>query len=388
MRLFFIIENNEPHASGGGYYAPLKFAEFLALKSHFVYVYSVNDLGLVRSLPNLKVYFRPKISRKNRYSRKADKTISDFHDIFVIRRLIKGFNPDWSFGVLKESAIKASRYGKEFGIFVANFVYECPPMARNIIGAERFEKEYRGYTKELWEKTREAYLASDILFPNSELTGAFNSEWLDRKPVSEPIYPGVDTDQMPYVEPDRETTAGQRKVLYVGRLEWNKNVDLLIRAFRELRTPARLDICGDGPERERLTAMVGDDDRIALHGFISDEALWAHYSSWDFVVFPSVFEGFGMPPMQALYFGKPCIVSDIPVFRSTYGDYLEYVPPNDLVALTEAMEMLFSNMEYRLRRGREGRSFILSNFSWSLSAQKIEKALLQYMGTVPSRIDG
>jgi len=384
LKLFFIVDNNQPHASGGGYYAPFKFAEFLAKRGHEVSIYAVSDFGWAKSTDHLTIIYRPSIARKDRIRRKLDKFLSGLCDYVLLRSKIWKMRPDWILGVLTDSAIKASRIGREFNIPVANFVYECPPWIESWVGSKRFKEGFVGYTKRLWTNTREAYLYSDVLFPNSELSRTYNQQWLDGKIVAEPIFPGIDPDQMPYeAHENHRNESGTYQLLYVGRLAQNKNVDLLIQSVLKLRTPAILHICGEGPDNKRLQEIAGESSAILFHGYVSDADLWSRFRTCDLVLFPSSFEGFGMPPMQALYFGKPCLVADIPIFRSLYGNYLEYFTPGHVEGLSGSIERLLSDPAYRYRRGQAGRVFVLQRFSWSSSAERIEKILLSHTRPLP-----
>ena len=376
MRLLFVIENDQPHASGGGYYAPFKFAEFLARRGHDVIVYAAHDMGWVAAGSGLRVIYRPSLPRSNRPLRKVDKAVASISRRVLLARAARAHRPEWVIGVFKESAIAAVAVGRRVGARVANFVYECPPWLREMAGEEAYTREYRGDTRDLWERTRRAYLESDLLFPNSELSRQWNSRWLGGREVAEPIHPGIDTTLMPAGDPDAAPPDRQtRQVLYVGRLAPLKNVDRLIAACLRLDPPPELHICGEGPERGRLVALAAGHRSVIFHGFISDADLWERYREADLVVSPSSFEGFGMPPMQALYFGKPCLVSDIPIFRSVYGNHLEYVPPGDVDALAAAVRGLLADPDYRRARGAAGRRFVLERFTWQESARRIEAAL-------------
>jgi glycosyltransferase involved in cell wall biosynthesis len=385
VKLLFVIENDQPHASGGGYYAPFKFAEFLARRGHVVEVYAVHDLGWVAPAPGLRVRYRPSIPRRNRFLRKMDKMLAAACDRTLLEPRTRALRPDWILGVFKESAIKAVALGRRHGARVANFVYECPPWLEETAGGPLPEPDDGGYTRDLWERTRRAYVDSDILFPNSELARSWNARWVGRE-VAEPIYPGIDAAQMPIAPVSGPAAgAGPRRILYVGRLAPAKNVDLLIRAHQALDHPgAELHICGEGPEEGRLRSLAGGRPDVVFHGFVGERDLWALYRGADLVVCPSSFEGFGMPPMQALYFGKPCLVSDIPIFRSVYGDHVEYFPRHDLAGLTAALRRLLADAPYRARRGRDGRAFVLDRFTWSGAAAGIEAALLAHEGRVPA----
>ena len=377
MKLLFVIENDQPHASGGGYYAPFKFAEFLARRGHEVLLYAVHDLGWIVPASGLRVVYRPSVPRAGRFLRKADKLLASACDRLILERLGRRFEPDWVLGVLKEPAIKATALARRIGARAANFVYECPPWLREMAGDEAYRREYVGYTRDLWERTRRAYLDSDLLFPNSELARQWNARWLDGKEVAAPIHPGIDPEQMPMSDEEgAPRRPGPPRVLYVGRLAPGKNVHDLVAACLRLQPAPELHVCGEGPELKRLRAAASGSPAVHFHGFVSEQALWSHYRDADLVVCPSSFEGFGMPPMQALYFRRPCLVSDIPIFRSVYGDTLEYFPLGDVEALTASLRRLLADEPYRHRRGRHGREFVLRQFTWAEGARRIEAALL------------
>ena len=98
-----------------------------------------------------------------------------------------------------------------------------------------------------------------------------------------------------------------------------------------------------------------------------------------FMVFPSSFEGFGMPPGEALMLEKPCICSNIPVLKEIYGDYVEYFREHDINQLAKKMKYLIENPAYRKKRGREGRRFVLQTYDWGSSARRFIKILRHYV---------
>ena len=373
MKLFFIVDNNAPHASGGGYYAIFKFAEFLAQRGHDVSIYAVHDLGWVKNSAHLNVYYRPSIRRDNRFLRKLDKWLEIACDHFLLPRVAKKIQPDWIIGVLKESAIKAVALGDACQRPVANFIYECPPWLREIFGEETYQASNNGFTRELWSQTKEAYLASDILFPNSRLSQQYNQEWLGSNNISVPIYPGIDESQMPFEGP-RESDS-DRSVLFVGRLAPEKNIHHLIEAWRQLPKDVVLHIAGSGPLLNELQASAADLPNVMIHGYVSDDRLWALFRSVNMLVCPTQFEGFGMPPMQALYFQKPCLVSDLPIFRSIYGDHVDYFPIGNIEALANGVLRILNDSEYAQAQGESGRKFVLKNFTWQIAAKAIEQQL-------------
>ncbi len=375
MRLAFIIENLMPHESGGGYYAIFRFAEYLAKRGHDVLVYAIHDLGWVSPTENMKIIYRPSIPRQNRIYRKLDKFIERVTDQTHLKIILQKFRPDWILGVLRESAIKACKMGKIINVPVAQFVYECPLWLEEV-GGDRFRSKYHGYFKSSWENTRKAYLESQVLFPNSELAGDYMSKWLAGKEIAEPIFPGIDLDDHDHVRNSPAVTVPI--FLYVGRLAPLKNVDLLIRATKKIKQNIECHICGTGPEEQSLKELAGGSKNIVFHGFVSDEKLWELMNSCRALVYPTSFEGFGMPPMQAFFFGKPCIASDIPILRSIYGNHIDYFPHLDESKLIELIEKMIADPAYCEKRGSAGRKYIEDKFTWQKAAERIEANLLSF----------
>lgn len=380
LKLFFIVDNDEPHSGAGGFYAIFKFAEFLAQRGHTIHIASVHDLGWVKPRPNLKLSFRPSLSRKKSLIAKLDRFISMLHNRWWLPFSVKQFQPDWIVGVLTYSAIDAEKIGQKNQIPVANFIYECPPWLQEIWGSKYIIENANPTIIKVWEKTRNAYLGSRVLFPNSGLSRQYNSKWLNGREVAEPIHPGIDPDQMPFMPPANEPIildSQRAHLLFVGRLVENKKVHDLIAAFHRLESNAELHICGTGPELERLKTLAYGSKRIQFHGYVPDTVLWSLFRQCTLLVYPTAFEGFGMPPMQALYFAKPCIASDLDIFRSIFGDHLEYFTIGAIAELTTSIDRLLRDPEYCRVRGEAGRQFILENFTWDIAAQRIEQNLLE-----------
>lgn len=99
-----------------------------------------------------------------------------------------------------------------------------------------------------------------------------------------------------------------RKFGAIGRFDAQKGFDVVIEAFRKCRAPGlSLQIVGDGPERARLVALAGDDDRIAFLPFAADPA--EAMARMDAVVMPSRWEPYGLVALEARAAGRPLLVS-------------------------------------------------------------------------------
>jgi len=122
-------------------------------------------------------------------------------------------------------------------------------------------------------------------------------------------------------------------LLFVGALEPRKDPLMLARAYGRARArglDADLVFAGSGRLRPEGPGVV----RL---GAIGDSALDPLYRQARALVMPSLLEGFGLPPLEALVRGTPVVVSDLPVFRETLGDAATFVPPGDEAAWADAL---------------------------------------------------
>jgi glycosyltransferase involved in cell wall biosynthesis len=103
------------------------------------------------------------------------------------------------------------------------------------------------------------------------------------------------------------------RLVYVGRISREKNLEVLITAFRkgiETGQDWRLFVIGDGPFRREMETVLTPLGRAHFTGFLSGEALKAAYANSDLLVFPSLTDTFGNSVLEALASGIPCVVSD------------------------------------------------------------------------------
>jgi alpha-1,3-rhamnosyl/mannosyltransferase len=175
----------------------------------------------------------------------------------------------------------------------------------------------------------------DQIFVNSRFTGGEVVEQLgvpqERVRVA---HPGID----PVFRPDGEAAdLGGPYVLAVGTLEPRKNLPALVRAFALLRArhpELQLALAGlEGWEERPLEA-----DGVRLLGFVSDEELARLYRGAAAFAYPSRFEGFGMPVVEALASGTPAVVSSHPSLDEASGNAALRVDPDDTDAFADALQ--------------------------------------------------
>ena len=161
------------------------------------------------------------------------------------------------------------------------------------------------------------------------------------------VYPGVTPGFQPVRNPEalREirTRLGlpERFILYLGTIEPRKNLSTLVDAFAQMkRRDVGLVVAGktgwlSQPLFEKVSAL-GMGHLIVFPGFVADEDLPALYSAADAFVFPSIYEGFGLPVLEAMACGAPVICSSSSSLPEVAGNAAILLPPRDIRAWTGA----------------------------------------------------
>lgn len=179
-----------------------------------------------------------------------------------------------------------------------------------------------------------------------------------------------------YDEPDlKESVAGGEFLLAVSSLNPNKNFKLLTDALGELsdRAPNCV-IVGQAGQRHFVQAKI-DSAKIKTVGYVSDEELCALYRQAACLVFPSFYEGFGLPPLEAMTLGCPVIVSQTSSMPEVGGDAVVYCDPNDSSSLVSAIKEVFSSEESRKMLSEKGR-LRAQKFTWKNCCDSLLNAVL------------
>ncbi len=193
-----------------------------------------------------------------------------------------------------------------------------------------------------------------------------------------PLGPGSVAGAQPTAPP---FGAPRHYVLHVGTLEPRKNLPMLLEAWRILRdrgvktgtTIPDLILCGRlGWKTEEIQPQIeaGEAEGWLVHyGYLPDEEVAALYRDAQWVVLPSIYEGFGLPAVEAMAAGKPLLCSDIPVLREVAGDAAAYVSPHDSEAWADALTELLEDAGRRDELGRNGRDRS-ARFDWRKAAEQ------------------
>ncbi len=175
-----------------------------------------------------------------------------------------------------------------------------------------------------------------------------------------------------------------RYALHVGTIEPRKNVGALLAAWRLLRArhppapaPPPLVLCGGwgwGAETVRGEIAAAEREGWAVHlGYVGPAALAALYARAELVVFPSFYEGFGLPALEAMRAGAPLLASDLQVLREVAGDAARFAPPDRADLWAERIAEILASPELRAElaaRGRERAAL----FDWDRAAGETARA--------------
>jgi glycosyltransferase involved in cell wall biosynthesis len=167
--------------------------------------------------------------------------------------------------------------------------------------------------------------------------------------------------------------------LYVGSLEPRKNLGCLLKAWDEAAFKDwKLVIVGDRNQIFESVSLKMDSPRVLFMGRLGNWDLLSLYRTAHAFVSPSVYEGFGLPPVEAMACGCPCVVSDIPPHREVCDSAPMYVPAHSFKNWVDALrEAADWSPDERQRRKQLGLR-IAREYSWTKSAEETLAILNSY----------
>ncbi|HYI93209.1 MAG TPA: glycosyltransferase family 1 protein [Bryobacteraceae bacterium] len=208
------------------------------------------------------------------------------------------------------------------------------------------------------ERLRLVYSAPDPNFLNFRSQPAVRERLLERFQI-----------QYPYI-------------LYAGRIRPHKNIPRLIEAFNVVRgqleshpelKDLRLLIIGDeisrNPEVRRAVAQTRSEQVVRFLGFVPFETLREFYSAASAFAFPSLYEGFGLPPLEAMATGIPVVTSSVSSLPEVVGDAAMVVNPENVFDIARGLYEVLVDKELRAKLIAAGYEQV-RQFNWSRTAQQ------------------
>lgn len=163
-------------------------------------------------------------------------------------------------------------------------------------------------------------------------------------------------------------------ILFVGTLQPRKNIVRLVEAFSLIKSNLQLVIIGrKGWQYEEILASpekFGVSDSVLFLENVTDEELPAFYENAELFVLPSLYEGFGLPILEAMRYGCPVLTSNVSSLPEAGGDTAIYFDPESVLDIAEKIEKVLSDESLRAKMKREGLEQV-KKFSWEKSAKQV-----------------
>ena len=228
----------------------------------------------------------------------------------------------------------------------------------------KFRYTYKYLIPAIIKRSRHVFSVSD--FSKNEIINFYG---INNNKVSV-IYNSVNDK----FKPLRKKHTKHDYILAVSSLHYQKNFHSLIKAFNLQNGDIKLYLVGSFNKNFANTALIKEiksNKNIIFLGRVGDEELIRLYSNAKYFVFPSLYEGFGIPPLEAQACGCPVICSNAASLPEVGGkDSVLYIDPYDINDIKEKMELLINNSELQDKLRTKGFENI-KRFSWERSAKKM-----------------
>jgi glycosyltransferase involved in cell wall biosynthesis len=198
------------------------------------------------------------------------------------------------------------------------------------------------------------------------------------------IYNGI--DERFHVQPPEDEMVRVREryqlqgdfVLYVGNVKPHKNLERLLDAFHLVRQDGleHLKLVVIGDEISKYTELRRAVHRLNLHkhvrflGFMPDAMLAVLYRLAAVFVFPSLYEGFGLPPLEAMASGTPVVTSNVSSLPEVVGNAAVLVDPTDAASIADGLRQVLTNPSLAAALAERGLARA-AEFSWERSVRQI-----------------
>ena len=168
-----------------------------------------------------------------------------------------------------------------------------------------------------------------------------------------------------------EKVINEKYLLTVSSFDPRKNLDNLVKAFKKINEDIKLVIVGSNSANFASHKELLDKN-IIIKAHVSDSELGSLLNYAEAFIYLSFYEGFGLPPLEAMCMGCPVIVSDIPAHREVCGNAALYADPHDVDDIKSKIRLVLKNDKFKKELITAGKSNI-QRFDWFNSAQKVLK---------------
>ena len=199
--------------------------------------------------------------------------------------------------------------------------------------------------------------------------------------------PSLTDDTVPFSSLQEKYALRRPYLLYVGTIEPRKNLVRLLEAFQQLKSEHgiahQLVLAGGNGwangEIYQTARSLPCRDQIIFTGYVSSAEKNTLYANASAFVFPSIYEGFGIPPLEAMHFGCPVICADAASLPEVVGEAAELVDPLDVASIRQGIWRVLSSTEHAQHLVRLGREQV-QKFTWDASARRLTELCHQVLG--------
>lgn len=174
-------------------------------------------------------------------------------------------------------------------------------------------------------------------------------------------------EEIEILEKIKNLTNGKKYFFSLGTLTKHKNLKWVINAAKN--NPQYTFLISGFKNSQKIYKELGIEstENVKYLGYLTDEEMKTVIKNAEALIFPSYYEGFGIPPLEAITLGTKAIVSDIPVLKEIYGNAVYYIDPdNPNIDLDKLMEKEIKKEEIKR---------VLKKYSWKKSAEKLLKII-------------
>ncbi len=360
LKILFLADLNSAHI--------VKWASALALKGYEIGVFTLNkaDRAWYADISNIRVFDQQSFGRKTFSSNSLSKLVY-LKASSELRRVIRDFKPD----------IVHAHYATSYGFLGARSGFH--PFVISAWGSDVMDFPDRSVMHRLLLKNN--FKKADLILATGETIAERIHRITDKK--VEIVSFGVDTK---IFSPGPKSLGYTEQEIVIGTvkaLEPVYGIDILLHAFSELvkkhpSLPLRLLLVGNGSKESEYRLLAGELGITGITRFagkVAFQEVPAYHNCMDIFANLSHNESFGVSVLEAEACEKAVVMTDVGGLKEVVlaGITGLAIAPGHIPAAVAALETLVLNKEMRLAMGKEGRHFVIENYSWQSSFSEMEK---------------
>jgi glycosyltransferase involved in cell wall biosynthesis len=271
---------------------------------------------------------------------------------------------DYILGIPQEGGISALNYAKKWGMPFYSLLYESPNFIRDFRGGPDSEDgNWTEYLPVLKESKR--------VINNTEIGKKYLDEW---KLMTEPynkkgstwLWNSVNFKAADNVNQEENSEKNVFHIMWVGRMIEFKRTIHIIRALNLIKKynfVVHIISGAGGSLFQRMEKECNENVKMQLHIKVDDHEKFRIIKQSNMMVFLSCFEGFGMPPLEALYCERVCCAYDLPILKLIYKDNVVFSPQGDIKKLASNIKTYLTDDKKKKKQIQKAKQYVIETFN-------------------------